>query len=861
MSDPIQSDLSTLLALLGRTDSHVRLGIQAPGQAFTPLRVRRADLDATLHQIADTANLWFEVNPSTYALESGRSSATHISRLTALWCDIDYKEKPGGMGSEPEALDLLADLESALGTPATVVVHSGHGIQPYWPIAGAGITDANRDAVATLLKRWGALVQEIAGTHSGHVDNVYDLPRILRVPGSTNLKDPGHPVEVRLDVRDAYPALTLDEIEGVLDDWNVALSASVETSTTAVSEHEDWEWADENCGFFATAMREIAESNPTARHPWALKWASLIYGMVRYECVTELGYSDLVGALRSRFQALLSNDRGYTDHEFDLIMKAGLQKAESWSPEKHHDEMRGHQHQRLFEALTEQQPAPISNVTSLFTRQPVIYADPPRTSRDDHPSNGNVALNPSPTAQRLVNANFTDTGNGERLAQAFRGRFINVAGIGWMVYEGGRYVPDSTSTVMETAKDIFVQMSMLAPSDAGKKWAHSSLSRARLRSAIDLASSVPDVGVRVAQLDASSTELNTPAGVVDLSTGTLRTPDPLVDLNTKRTTVAPAPGTPVQFLNFLDWAMKGDGEKQEYLQQLFGLAALGEVRQHLFPIFRGTGANGKSALMEVIIGVLGDYAIELPAKFLVEKRGEDHPTVIAQLRGVRLAVAREVPPTAVFAEELVKEISGEKTLRARLMGEDFFTFRNQVLLVLLANHLPRVVVGGPSFWRRTRTIDFFNSMPEQRQDPLLSQRLLDEEGPQILQWIIDGAVKAIHHGVATPASVLEATKDYARREDHIGLFLAEMYRPATEPGAVVDALTMFQQFQQWQIRRGVRATWTYDRFNAMILETHPEYRADIEGQYAGLKQHAIRPAGWAPPVAPYQEGYPWAPSN
>ena len=92
------------------------------------------------------------------------------------------------------------------------VIESGHGLQPLWRI-GSPRGDSNvidrdrlRDELRTIYARWGSVVQSAAreATWSPDgaqkcrtIDNVYDLSRVLRCPGSVNWKDPADPVPVR----------------------------------------------------------------------------------------------------------------------------------------------------------------------------------------------------------------------------------------------------------------------------------------------------------------------------------------------------------------------------------------------------------------------------------------------------------------------------------------------------------------------------------------------------------------------------------------------------------------------------------------------------------------------------------------
>ena len=142
-------------------------------------------------------------------------------------------------------------------------------------------------------------------------------------------------------------------------------------------------------------------------------------------------------------------------------------------------------------------------------------------------------------------------------------------------------------------------------------------------------------------------ELNTPAGVVDLRTAVVRahTND---DLFRHCTNCAPdLAAAPYYFLRFLESIFRRDTPEQTeatvcYVQNPLGYCLTGEINEQVFAFFFGSGCNGKSALLDLVLSIMGDYAIKLPAEVLMLSRCERHPTEIAQLNGVRLAVSNEI---------------------------------------------------------------------------------------------------------------------------------------------------------------------------------------------------------------------------
>ena len=110
--------------------------------------------------------------------------------------------------------------------------------------------------------------------------------------------------------------------------------------------------------------------------------------------------------------------------------------------------------------------------------------------------------------------------------------------------------------------------------------------------------------------DADPWLLNTPDGVVDLRTGKMRPARP-EDYMTKMTAVSPSGDCPT-WLAFLERVTGGDRELVEFLQRTYGYALTGSTDEQVLFFLYGTGANGKSVLINTISGILADYHTTAP---------------------------------------------------------------------------------------------------------------------------------------------------------------------------------------------------------------------------------------------------------
>ncbi|WP_258318011.1 phage/plasmid primase, P4 family [Microbacterium sp. SGAir0570] len=368
-------------------------------------------------------------------------------------------------------------------------------------------------------------------------------------------------------------------------------------------------------------------------------------------------------------------------------------------------------------------------------------------------------------------ADLTDDGNARLLVSEYSGtmRYVPDAGK-WVTWEGTRWAwhPDDGPAI-EAARDVIRRI----PTDNAQLAAHRLKSmRARaIGDAVRLARSAPPMRIAAAQFDRHPWQLNTPGGVVDLRTGAFAASTPAL-FHSKQTTVTPeAMPTPL-WDQFLKTTFQSNALLERYLQRLAGLTFIGEVLEHVLPFLHGPGGNGKTVFAEVLSTIAGDYATEAPQGFLIAGR-DKHETELANLQGRRMVVGSEVNENTRFDEAKVKLLSGGDKITARFMRQDFLTFVPSHTFWLLGNSQPKVETGGDSFFRRIRLIPFTHTVPEQDRIEGLQQRLVDEEGPGILHWIIKGAVQYAEGGLPTPPEVLAATETYRAEEDHLGRFIED----------------------------------------------------------------------------------------
>ncbi len=396
----------------------------------------------------------------------------------------------------------------------------------------------------------------------------------------------------------------------------------------------------------------------------------------------------------------------------------------------------------------------------------------------------------------------TELGYARRLVAVYGDRLRYVAAWRrWLVWDGQRWAHDATGQAARWMKAIARRLTCdaLAIEDDKDRKAALNLARrgessAGVAGALTLASTEQGIVVSPDDLDADPFLLNCRNGVVDLRTGELLPHDPAL-LLTKLAGAAYHHGAAgPQFARFLE-RVQPDPAMRGYLARLLGHALEGRVVSHLLPIFHGEGGNGKGTLINhAVLPALGDYADAVDAGLLTARTFDAHPTGVADLCGLRLAVLHETDAGRHLAEGTVKRLTGGDRLKARRMREDFWSFDPSHTFVMLTNHRPIVTGNDEGIWRRLRLVPWDVVIPAEDRDEELPGKLAAELDA-VLAWLVAGYRDWRASGLSEPQQVTTATTSYRAESDAIGRFITE--RCLTGPHFHVGSTDLFTAWAKW----------------------------------------------------------------
>ena len=117
----------------------------------------------------------------------------------------------------------------------------------------------------------------------------------------------------------------------------------------------------------------------------------------------------------------------------------------------------------------------------------------------------------------------------------------------------------------------------------------------------------------------------------------------------------------------------------------------------------------------------------------------------------------------------------------------------------------------------------------------MSDLLVEEAGPAVLSWIIQGAVDFTLSGfkLTFPDAVAMATEEYRSRENWLERFISE--RCIREPNARVGARELYTEYKTWAQDTGEYTRRESDFAEAMDKAGYQNTRPKNKKTYIGLR--------------------------
>jgi P4 family phage/plasmid primase-like protien len=248
---------------------------------------------------------------------------------------------------------------------------------------------------------------------------------------------------------------------------------------------------------------------------------------------------------------------------------------------------------------------------------------------------------------------------------------------------------------------------------------------------------------------------------------------------------------------------------RDYVMKLFASFLTGILKEQKFYIWTGSGANSKSALVNLFEDSFGDYCCKFPITLLTQKRAASNAATseLARAKGKRFGCLQEPSEDEKLNIGLMKELSGGDKIMARAIYKEPVEFRPMFKLLLLCNQLPNVPSDDGGTWRRIRVVEFtskFLDNPKEKNEFRIDYDLpekMKKWHEHFMALMLQYYKKYQVEGLIEPEEVLKCTMEYKAQNDHIALYLLNRVEKKDSGFLAIDDI--YSDFRSWVREDGI----------------------------------------------------------
>jgi putative DNA primase/helicase len=771
--------------------------------------------------------------------EHHRGGIDHTSEFIGFWADLDIT----GPGHKtklvlPSSIDECMAIVEVSGLPApTEWVHSGGGMYPWWLLDQPQKLDPFGHHVQEYIElsaNWQRVI-ELASEKLGYSygAGVGDLSRVLRIPGTINRKVADAPTmcDWRVDLSTSQPYT----FARLADACSAALRR-LEKPKPVVTP-----------GFSAPAA-SIPGNRPGDAFNAATSWPQMLEADgAQVFRDRGIGYVEWTRPGKDRRDGM-SATTGYMGSDVLKVFTdswPALRQGETYdrfgyyAATQHNGDIRqatkslaalGYGEKRIAEGWV----APSNWEFGSAAREAASERTEAGIEDDELVTDVKAAFGAGTrgiTAKPVPKQTFsyTESGMADRMQARHGNDWRYIASrqrFGWLRWNGKIWETDKKGAVTdlvdrlaqeEYAKAADLELEDEKAADKLRAAIKPLLSNNKQLGTTALFARRPQISTAADELDAQKLKLTCENGVLDLATMTFGDHDRSL-LATKKLGVAFDPAaTAPKWEKFLADVLP-DASMREYLQRAIGYTLLGDpVRKAIF-MLHGPSHTGKSQVINALTALFGDFAEGAKEQTFRVNDSANGPTPgLHKLRGARLVTASESTEGVKLDEALIKQLTGGDDICSRPLYGDEETWQPEFSIWLATNHLPKFNSDDNAIWRRVKPIHFGIEFGKEGREEVMDigRRLVAEEGPGILNWILNGILAYRDRGLEEPEALRAGVTAYQAESDPVARFIDQAIDDMVllaDADSKVEARQLYAWFAAWCLDEGIRYPLNSNRF-------------------------------------------------
>lgn len=301
--------------------------------------------------------------------------------------------------------------------------------------------------------------------------------------------------------------------------------------------------------------------------------------------------------------------------------------------------------------------------------------------------------------------------------------------------------------------------------------------------------------------------LNTKSGIVDLRTGKI-SPHDRNEMLSYSTNIEVSFDEPIEWKRFLGSIFQAKNGKEETTKEIvecfrrcLGYTLTGSTKEQCLFLLHGDGSNGKSTLMGVLQGIMGDYFGSVDSNQLMVQKTQNVALQysLANLIGIRYLCTQETDSGARLSESTVKQLTGGDVINAQKKYGNPFQYKPIFKTWMMTNNLPIITGTDFGIWRRIFLFPFDRQFTDGEKDKDLPKKL-EKEYPMILGWAIKGAVDYLADGnLKKPSYLNDKLNAYRNDMDTIAKFLSQCCQimKGEEDTRMTPRKDLYKAYKNW----------------------------------------------------------------
>jgi putative DNA primase/helicase len=199
------------------------------------------------------------------------------------------------------------------------------------------------------------------------------------------------------------------------------------------------------------------------------------------------------------------------------------------------------------------------------------------------------------------------------------------------------------------------------------------------------------------------------------------------------------------------------GEDQyDLIQEMFGYCLLKTYPLNRSFMLHGTGKNGKTTLLNLLIAFLGEENISTASLQEICYNQFSRKNLYGKLANIH----DDLPNNKLSSTGYFKMLTGEGYIYADVKHKEGFNFKNSAKMIFSTNDLPESEDTSYAFFRRWETIDFKNTFDGKDCDPNILEKLTtEEELSGIFNWAVEGLQRLFKNEEFSSSKTKEEIKE------------------------------------------------------------------------------------------------------